>query len=423
MYTKLKFCRLIRMSCDSVCVNFLHIQSSFASYLLKDHHLKIISFIVIQSLLINARALKLIRDSMIPIIHKFLYSLIQSLLSIPFFFIHFFYPFFYLSCLRFNEVHYKKSASPYLAIFVVYQKGSLPFYVKNIIEALTVNQVKVVVVVNGYVSADTKSYLESTCHVVIFRKNIGRDFGAYKDALSTVALDNYKKIFLINDSVLYFKKNLKELIASILKSQHQWTAIYDNYNVSYHAQSFFLCFGAEVFRSKIFKDFWSSYIPFSLRHYVIRRGELALASSLIKAGFVNYTVNNLSSLKSNLDALSSMEISDLKLFLTQNFVRLYPSVVNMEPPEFILYLAYLYKRVASPVHDLYPVFSLLNQSAIFKRDLIKRHKTTLDEFYSLLKKMKLDESEIQATMKEFSDQSKSSPKGLIAKINFRFDII
>lgn len=360
---------------------------------------------------------------MIPTIHKFLYSLMQRLLSIPFFIIHFANPFFHLSSLRFKAVHYKEVASPYLAIFVIYQEGSLPFYVKNMIEALTANQVKVVVVANGEVSADTKSYLESTCHVVIFRKNIGRDFGAYKDALSSVDLGSYKKIFLINDSVFYFKRNLKELIASVLKSQHHWTALYDNYNVSYHAQSFFLCFGDDVLRSKTFKDFWASYQPFGVRHYVIRHGELALTSSLIKAGFYNHTLNNKFDLRLRLNALNLKEISELKKFLTHDFYSLYPRVLDMDDPQFILFLTYLCERVASPVHFLYPVFSLLNQSPIFKRDLIKRHKTTLEEFYSLLTEMKLDVSEVEDAMNEFHVQSKSPPKSLLAKINFRFDII
>lgn len=360
---------------------------------------------------------------MIPIIHKFLYSLIQRLISTPFFIIHFVNPLFHLRSLRFKVAHYKESTSPYLAIFVIYQEGILPFYVKNMIEALTANQVKVMVVANGDVRAETKSYLESSCHVAIFRKNIGRDFGAYKDALSLVDLDNYKKIFLINDSVFYFKRNLKELIAGILKSQDHWTAIYDNYNVSYHAQSFFLCFGADVFRSKSFKDFWASYQPFGVRHYVIRHGELALTSTLIKAGFYNHTLNNQFDLRLRLNALNNKEITELKMFLTHDFYSLYPRMFDMDAPQFILSLTSQCERVASPVHDLYPVFSLLNHSPIFKRDLIKRHKTTLHEFHSLLTEMKLDSSEVLAAMNEFSEQSKSPPKSLLAKINFRFDII
>ena len=96
---------------------------------------------------------------MIPIIHKFLYSLIQRLLSIPFFIINFVNPFFHLSGLRFKAVHYKEVDSPYLAIFVIYQEGSLPFYVKNMIEALTANEVKVVVA-TGDVNNDT------ACHAI-----------------------------------------------------------------------------------------------------------------------------------------------------------------------------------------------------------------------------------------------------------------
>ena len=72
-------------------------------------------------------------------IHKLLFLLVQKLLSIQFFVADLLSPSFYLKQLRFRVVDCKAMTSPHLAIFVVHQKNDLPFYVKNMVEALIAN--------------------------------------------------------------------------------------------------------------------------------------------------------------------------------------------------------------------------------------------------------------------------------------------
>ncbi len=358
-------------------------------------------------------------------IQKLLFILIQKLLSIPFFVADLLSPSFYFRQLRFRVVDCEESTSPHLAIFVVYQKNNLPFYVKNMVEALIANHVRVVVAVNGEVNADARSYLESHCHRVIYRKNTGRDFAAYQDALSIEMLDRYQKVLLVNDSVFYFKKNLKKLIGDTLKSQQDWVALYDNFNVGYHAQSFFLCFGGEVLRSQTFKTFWRSYRPFNLRHHVINKGELHLSHALIDAGFHCHVIMNGQDLESRLQALSPPELSRLKDFLTVSFLKSHPEVLGKEGNLFIHHLVFACESfpAPAPAHGLYPIFGILNDVAVFKRDLALRRFTTTSEFLQLVQAMKLDESEISAAVTEFSLDTKIRPRKLLDKIKFMFELV
>ena len=359
---------------------------------------------------------------MIPMIQKLLFVLIQKLLSVPFFVTDLLSPSFYLRQLRFKLVDCKESASPYLAIFVVYQKNNLPFYVKNMVAALIANHVRVVVVVNGEVSADSRTYLESHCHRVIYRKNTGRDFGAYQDALSIETLGRYKKVLLVNDSVFYFKKNLKRLIGDTLESQQDWVALYDNFNVGYHAQSFFLCFGSEVLRSKNFKTFWRDFKPFNLRHHVISKGELHLSHVLVDAGFHCHVIMNGRDLESRLRALSPLELNRLKDFLTVSFLKSHPEVLGKEGNLLIQHLVFACESYPPSSHGLYPILGILNGIAVFKRDLALRRITSTSEFLQLLQAMKLDESEIRAAVTEFSLDTKSRPRKQLDKIKFMFDL-
>ena len=360
---------------------------------------------------------------MIPMIHKLLFLTLQKIFSIPFFVIDLLSPTFYLKRLHSKIVEYKKSTSPHLAIFVVHQKNNLPFYIKNMVEALLGNHMKVVVVVNGEVSSDIKNYLESNCHTVIYRKNTGRDFGAYKDALSGEVLEDFQKVLLLNDSVFYFKKHLNALIGDTLKSKQDWVALCDNYNSAFHAQSFFLCFGSEVLRSKAFKIFWRNYKPFNLRHRVIKEGELKLSHTLMDAGFQCHVILNGLNLASSLRALGDEEIHRLKDFLTVAFLKYHPGILGKEGRLLIQHLVFACESYPPVSHGLYPIFGILNGVAIFKRDLALRQMTTADEFQILLKEMKLDESEIDAAVAEFSLDARSRPRTLIDKIKFRFDLV
>jgi len=359
---------------------------------------------------------------MIPMIHKLLFVLVQKLLSTPFLFADLLSPSFYLKRFRFKVIDCKEGSSPHLAIFVVYPKHNLSFSVRNMVEALIANHVRVVVVVNGEVGYEIRTYLESNCHRVIYRKNIGRDFGAYQDALSIETTDRYQKVLLVNDSVFYFKKNLHKLIDNTFKSPHKWEALYDNYNVSYHAQSFFMCFGNEVLRSKIFKDFWRDYRPLSLRFHVIKEGELKLSRLLVEVGFRCHVMHNGFDLLEKLKALDDAKLDHLKDFLTVSFLKSHPEILGKERNLFIQHLVSASESSPPTCHGIYPILGLLSGAAIFKRDLVLRYVTTPCEFQILLDAMKLDPLEIDAAVAELSLSARLRPHKLFDKIKFMFDL-
>jgi len=97
-----------------------------------------------------------------------------------------------------NDIEGKKRARGNLwAILVLYEKAEIPFYVKNIIRVLTNLNINILISINDSVSSEALKYLEDNCYKLIVRKNFGRDFSAYKDALTYLDL---KKI----DRPIYF---------------------------------------------------------------------------------------------------------------------------------------------------------------------------------------------------------------------------
>lgn len=123
---------------------------------------------------------------------------------------------------------------------------------------------------------------------ILTRKNIGRDFGAYKCGVSYLskigALDGIMKLGFFNDSIYYLNNfdwfiNLNNLNSDV-------SSLYVNYEKNPpHFQSMaFLC-DHKVIMSKVFRNFWKNYYPTQIRVKVIKNGELELSKALVRAGF------------------------------------------------------------------------------------------------------------------------------------------
>src|SRR5581483_7128117 len=85
-----------------------------------------------------------------------------------------------------REVHSGSSrfASGRYAIYVLWQPdGTIPWYVRNLLEALKEQEVNTIAVVNHALSPEQRSVLQDLCAEILVRGNKGSDFGAYKDAV------------------------------------------------------------------------------------------------------------------------------------------------------------------------------------------------------------------------------------------------
>ena len=85
--------------------------------------------------------------------------------------------------------------------------------------------------------------------------------------------------FCINGSdssfINKFEKNL------VSPENYDFISLNCNLELNLHYQSYFLCFGQQVFRSKIFKNFWRNYLPLSHRYHSIKRGEKKLSEKVL----------------------------------------------------------------------------------------------------------------------------------------------
>jgi hypothetical protein len=186
---------------------------------------------------------------------------------------------------KITEGHSRKATDKF-AILVVYAKSSLPSFTTNFIAAIKASPFNLVIVSNQQLEPPFAEELRQNCRLLVERKNIGRDFGGYKDGISVVCnrFPNVDRLVIANDSVIYLNAGLAKLISD-LDGDDNFIGVSEVFDHHYHVAAFLMSFGAGVIRSAAFRRFWRRYRPIGTRRWAIFRGEGALTAALLRAGF------------------------------------------------------------------------------------------------------------------------------------------
>jgi hypothetical protein len=193
----------------------------------------------------------------------------------------------YFESLRIISIHdgsNTKTSSKFF-VLVIFCPDALPAFTRTIIDAVAKSHFNLVIVSNAELSPELAHELRGTSSLVIGRKNVGRDFGAYKDGIQIV-LRRYhvERLVIANDSVFYLNDGLDQLLAS-LDSAHDLIGVSEVYEHHYHVAAFLMSFSRRVLESKAFRAFWRHYRPLGSRRWAIFQGEGALSAMLLGAGF------------------------------------------------------------------------------------------------------------------------------------------
>ena len=175
-----------------------------------------------------------------------------------------------------------------VALFVHFDAhGQVTPAARDFIASLAEAGLDVVFVTNSeHIVEEAKAFLKRHCAGILIRRNIGYDFGAWRDALDTLGLPRAetRAIFLINDSVYGPFADLKPLLAAIdFERADLWGAT-ESWQHRYHLQSFFLACGDTVIRGQAWRDFWRSVRPIPCKDWVIRHCEIGFTGAMARGG-------------------------------------------------------------------------------------------------------------------------------------------
>ena len=134
---------------------------------------------------------------------------------------------------------------------------------------------------------------------VIRRENVGFDFAAWRDGMSSIGfeeLKSYDSVTLMNDTCFGPLWDLKDLFERFEQDEAVdfWGMTNFRANVQFkeHIQSYYLSFSQRTVQSDAFQNFWTSVQNFTNVQDVIDNYETRVTTNLLDAGFRYKTVYN-----------------------------------------------------------------------------------------------------------------------------------
>lgn len=139
---------------------------------------------------------------------------------------------------------------------------------------------------SGCLDPVAETRLAALCAGIMVRRNIGYDFGGWRDAIETLDLPraDTQEIIIANDSVFGPVRPLAPLLDCFDYETADVWGLTDSWQSRYHLQSYFVGFGPRAIRAQAFRDFWRRVIPAPSKSYVIGTYEVGLTQAMLRAG-------------------------------------------------------------------------------------------------------------------------------------------
>ena len=144
---------------------------------------------------------------------------------------------------------------------------------------------KVIFVSNSLVCIEDEDKLKRRSIEVIFRDNVGLDFGMWKSALAQQDMRECSELLLTNSSVIGPLAPLAPIFEEAKKWNCDFWGLTDSFEMAPHLQSYFIVMRKRVIISDAFRSFWESVLPYQSKYQIIRSYELGLTVWLEENGF------------------------------------------------------------------------------------------------------------------------------------------
>ena len=125
--------------------------------------------------------------------------------------------------------------------------------------------------------------LTPLCGLILRRKNVGFDFGNFKDAIARIPdLGRLDSLLLANDSVYGPFHPLAPLIERMDPTAGDVWSMTDNWTWRFHLQTYFVLFGRRALESEAFRRFWRRVRYLQAKTAVVMWYEVGLTQAMIR---------------------------------------------------------------------------------------------------------------------------------------------
>jgi lipopolysaccharide biosynthesis protein len=173
-----------------------------------------------------------------------------------------------------------------VAIFVHFDRcGQVHDYIMFYLRALRDAGFEILFVSNGRgLTREALARVSPLCVGILCRRNVGYDFGAYRDGLRWLGNPSrFRRILLANDSVYGPFFDLKTVLARCDDSASVW-GMTDSWSGGYHLQSYFLLLNHSTLVSTRFGEFWDELLLLQSKRLIIRHYEIGFTKTMLRDG-------------------------------------------------------------------------------------------------------------------------------------------
>ncbi len=178
---------------------------------------------------------------------------------------------------------------PKVCIFVHWDgAGEVRDHVLNYLRALNEAGISTVFVTNaGALQPQALAAIKPLCAAIVIRRNVGYDFGAWREGLERAALPrpDTTMVLLANDSLYGPIRSLNQVFDTIDFGVADVWGCTESWQSRYHIQSYMIAFSPKVVASQAWRDFWAGVRPTWSKVWLIRMYEIGLTQMLLRSGF------------------------------------------------------------------------------------------------------------------------------------------
>lgn len=166
--------------------------------------------------------------------------------------------------------------------------GDVRDHVMHHVRSLADAGLSVVFVTNaGALRPAAMARLQAVCAGVLVRRNVGYDFGAWREGFEVLQLPrpDTEMVVMANDSVYGPMLPLQDLLATIDFARADIWGCTESWQTKFHLQSYLIAFSPRVVASQAWGEFWAGVRPTWSKAWLIRLYEIGLTQAMLKAGF------------------------------------------------------------------------------------------------------------------------------------------
>jgi hypothetical protein len=268
---------------------------------------------------------------------------------------------------------------PKVVLFLHWDRGgrvrdSLITYVSELAESGR----SVVFISNaGKIEPNAEARLLTFCAGVLVRRNIGYDFGGWRDAIETLGLPRAEteEIIIVNDSVFGPVRPLDTLMLRLDYTEADVWGLTESWQRRYHLQSYFVAFGPRAIRAPAFQKFWKSVLPAPSKSFIINTYEVGMTQAMLAGGLRVAAVWNYETLTKQ---ILRSQLQDYLETETQPGAKVDPMDLTRWLHILRLRNAIAQRQALNPTSDLWRQL-LLSGYPFIKRELLRDNPTRVED--------------------------------------------